>query len=76
MRHLLLFKHITDAADGVDELDLEWVVHFRAQPAHNDVNDIRVSFESYVPHVFCNLGARPLRQLTEPDVKAGEIPSA
>ena len=58
MRHLLLFKHITDAADGMDQFVLEWVVHFRAQPAHNDVNHIRVSFESYVPHVFCNLGAR------------------
>src|SRR5437660_7408124 len=55
---LVRFENITDAADGVDELDLEWVVHFRAQPAHNDVNHVRGSFESDFPHVFCNLSAR------------------
>ena len=42
----------------MDKLDLERIVHFRAHAAHNDINYVRVSFESYVPHMFCNLGAR------------------
>jgi hypothetical protein len=52
------FENITNAAKGVDKLGLKRIVHLRTQTAHNDINYVRVSFESYVPHMFCNLGAR------------------
>ena len=55
---LVRFENITNAANGVDQLGLERIVHFRAQAADNNIDYVRVSFESYVPHLFCNLSAR------------------
>ena len=55
---LVRFEDITNAANGVDQLGLERIVHFRAQAADNNVDYVRVSFESYIPHLFCYLSPR------------------
>src|SRR5436190_15549924 len=52
------FENIANTANRVDELRLKWVVYFRAQSAHHDVNHVSVSFESDSPHMLCNLSAR------------------
>src|SRR6266496_2000418 len=57
-RGLTCFENITNAADGVDQLGLERIVHLCAQTAHNHIDHLRVSFESDFPHLFCNLIAR------------------
>jgi len=55
---LASFENVADAANRVDQLGLERVVHFRAQPADDHVDDVRVGRESDVPNVFCNFVAR------------------
>jgi hypothetical protein len=52
------FENITNAAKGVDKLGLKWIVHLGTQTAHNDIDYVRVSLESYVPHMFCNVSPR------------------
>ena len=71
------FENVADAANRVDQLRLERVVHFRAQPAYNHIDDVRVGRESDVPNVFCNFVARHHRaSLSEPDERAEGIPLA
>src|ERR1051326_1557233 len=57
-KNLMCVKNITDAANGVDQFVLEWIVHLCAQAPHHHVNDVRFGLESDVPHIFCNLSAR------------------
>src|SRR6266496_5846580 len=57
-RGLACFENITNAADGVDQFVPERIVHLCAQTAHNDIDHVRVSFESDVPDLFCNFSAR------------------
>src|SRR5436309_12078698 len=57
-RRSVRFENITNAPNGVDKLGLKRIVHLRTQAADNNIDDVRVSFESYVPHMFCNLSAR------------------
>ena len=57
-RGLVRFEDITNAANSVDQLGLERIVHFRAQAADNNVDYVSVSLKSYIPHLFCNLSAR------------------
>ena len=57
-RGLTCFENIANAADGMDQFGLERIVHLCAQTAHNDIDHVRVSFESDFPHLFCNLSAR------------------
>src|SRR5437762_3563739 len=47
------FENIANTANRVDELGLKWVVYFRAQSAHHDINHVSVSFESDSPHMLC-----------------------
>src|SRR5207244_11917483 len=42
----------------MDKLRLERVVHLCAQSSHDDVNDVCVGLEIYVPDVLGDLGAR------------------
>src|SRR6266511_4906558 len=57
-RRSVRFENITNAADGVNQVDLKRIVHLCAQSAHNDINHVRVGFESDAPHLFCNLSTR------------------
>ena len=52
------FENVADAANRVDQLRLERVVHFRAQPPYNHIDDVRVGRESDVPNVLSNFLAR------------------
>ena len=57
-RGLTCFENIANAADGMDQFGLERIVHLCAQTAHNNIDHVRVSFESDFPYLFCNLSAR------------------
>jgi hypothetical protein len=52
------FEDITKAVNRVDKLGLKRIVPVRTQPAHDDIDNVSIGFESDVPHVFCNLSAR------------------
>ena len=52
------FENITHAADRVDQFGLKRIVHLCPQATHDHVDYVRIGFESYVPHVFCNFVAR------------------
>src|SRR5207244_9409908 len=52
------FENIADPANCMDKLLLERVVHLCAQSSHDDVNDVCVGLEIYVPDVLGDLGAR------------------
>ena len=52
------FEDITNAVNRVDKLGLKRIVPLRTQPAHDDIDNVSIGFESDVPHVFCNLNAR------------------
>ncbi len=51
IRHL---KHIADAAHGLDQLRLEVVINFGAQPLHRHVNGVSVAVEVHIPHLRGN----------------------
>lgn len=51
IRHL---KHIADAAHGLDELRLEVVINFGAQPLHRHVDGVSVAVEVHIPHLRGN----------------------
>src|SRR6266404_4543672 len=53
-----LLEDIADTADSVDELAVERVIHFRAQPAHMDFDHVRVAFEVDVPDLLSDQRAR------------------
>src|SRR5438105_8835434 len=46
------FEDITYAANGVNELLLEWIIDFCTQTPDDDVDDIGVGVEVDVPYVF------------------------
>ena len=58
MRHSVRFEDITDAADRVNQLRLERVVYFRAQPAYNYIDDVCISREPDAPDLLCDFGTR------------------
>src|SRR5207247_5096986 len=48
------FENITHAADRMNQFGLKRIVHLCPQAAHDHIDYVRIGFESYVPHMFCN----------------------
>src|SRR5262249_37763486 len=65
-----IFEYIADSSDGVDQLRLEWFIHFLPQPHDLDVHDIRLEIEVGVPYLLDD--HRPGQHLTGPSDKEGE----
>src|SRR5471032_2226504 len=51
-------ERITNAAHGVDQLDIERLIEFRAQAFDGDVDHVGIAVEVHVPHFRCNQGPR------------------
>src|SRR5205823_762180 len=48
------FENITHATDRMNQFGLKRIVHLCPQAAHDHIDYVRIGFESYVPHMFCN----------------------
>lgn len=57
-RTSLRLQDIADAADRVDELLIERIVHFLPEPADGHIDHVRIGIEIHVPHLFGNDRAR------------------
>ena len=56
--HSASFENVADAANRVDQLRFERVVHFRTQAADNYIDNVRAGRETDLPNMFCNFVAR------------------
>src|ERR1700682_6123718 len=57
-RTALRLQHITDAADRVDELLIERIVHFPPEPSDGHIDNVRIGIEVHVPDLLGDDRAR------------------
>src|SRR4030095_14798120 len=65
-------ENITHAADRMDQFGLKRIVHLCSQATYHHIHYVRIGFESYLPHMFCDFIARynftrRMRQMSKQD---------
>jgi len=51
---LSILKHISHAANGMDQFLFEWIVDLAAQPAYRHIDDVGIAVEIDVPDLLGN----------------------